>query len=119
MIGKAINKDIDIREEFDLNEHDRKDIDWNTLKHIYINLKEYKQKMHLLDFNDLIKQAIKSDKFPKFKAIFIDEAQDLSPLQWQLYDKLRENCEDMYLAGDDDQAIFAWAGASIVTGKLI
>tara|TARA_R100001480_G_scaffold30410_2_gene41418 strand:- start:167 stop:1594 length:1428 start_codon:yes stop_codon:yes gene_type:complete len=113
MIGKAINKDIDIREEFDLNEHDRKDIDWNTLSHIYINLQEYKKKMHLLDFNDLIKQAIKSDKFPKFKAIFIDEAQDLSPLQWQLYDKLRENCEDMYLAGDDDQAIFAWAGADV------
>ena len=113
MIGKAINKDIDIREEFDLNEHDRKDIDWNTLNHIYINLQEYKKKMHLLDFNDLIKQAVKSDKFPKFKAIFIDEAQDLSPLQWQLYDKLRENCEDMYLAGDDDQAIFAWAGADV------
>ena len=113
MIGKAINKDIDIREEFDLNEHDRKDIDWNTLNHIYINLQEYKKKMHLLDFNDLIKQAIKLDKFPKFKAIFIDEAQDLSPLQWQLYDKLRENCEDMYLAGDDDQAIFAWAGADV------
>ena len=46
--------------------------------------------MHLLDFNDLIKKVINSGKIPKLKAIFIDEAQDLSPLQWQLYDKLRE-----------------------------
>jgi len=113
MIGKAINKDITIREEFDLNEHDRKDIDWHTLNHIYVNLQEYKKKMHLLDFNDLIKKVINSGKIPKLKAIFIDEAQDLSPLQWQLYDKLRENCDDMYLAGDDDQAIFAWAGADV------
>jgi len=113
MIGKAINKDIGIKEEYDLNEHDRKDIDWHTLNHIYINLQEYKKKMHLLDFNDLIKKVVSSKKIPKFKAIFIDEAQDLSPLQWQLYDKLKENCEDMYLAGDDDQAIFAWAGADV------
>ena len=113
MIGKAINKDISIEEEFNLNEHDRRDIDPDILRHIYINLQEYKDKNHLLDFNDLIKLVIKSDKIPKLKAIFIDEAQDLSPLQWQLYDRLKDNCDDMYLAGDDDQAIFAWAGADV------
>ncbi len=114
MIQRSINKDIPLREEFNLNEHDRKDIDsWDTLKHIHINLQEYKTKMHLLDFNDLVKKVVDSKKFPKLKAIFIDEAQDLSPLQWQLYDKLKENCDDIYLAGDDDQAIFAWAGADV------
>ena len=114
MIQRSINKDIPLREEFNLNEHDRKDIDsWDTLNHIHINLQEYKTKMHLLDFNDLVKKVINSKKFPKLKAIFIDEAQDLSPLQWQLYDKLKENCDDIYLAGDDDQAIFAWAGADV------
>ena len=114
IIQRSINKDIPLREEFNLNEHDRKDIDsWDTLKHIHINLQEYKTKMHLLDFNDLVKKVVDSKKFPKLKAIFIDEAQDLSPLQWQLYDKLKENCDDIYLAGDDDQAIFAWAGADV------
>ena len=114
MIQRSINKDIPLREEFNLNEHDRKDIDsWDTLKHNHINLQEYKTKMHLLDFNDLVKKVVNSKKFPKLKAIFIDEAQDLSPLQWQLYDKLKENCDDIYLAGDDDQAIFAWAGADV------
>ena len=50
---------------------------------------------------------------PKFKVVFIDEAQDLSPIQWMMYDILKSNAEDVYLAGDDDQAIYAWAGADV------
>ena len=114
MIQRAINKDIDIRAEFDLNEHDKKQVkDYDTLNHIYRNLLVYKDKNNLFDFNDIIKSVLHSDKIPLFKAIFIDEAQDLSPLQWQLYDKLKYHCEQMYLAGDDDQAIYAWAGADV------
>jgi superfamily I DNA/RNA helicase len=114
MIQRAINKDIDIRAEFDLNEHDKKQVsDYDTLNHIYRNLLVYKDKNNLFDFNDIIKSVLHSDKIPMFKAIFIDEAQDLSPLQWQLYDKLKYHCEQMYLAGDDDQAIYAWAGADV------
>ena len=52
-------------------------------------------------------------KYLILKQFFIDEAQDLSPLQWKLYDKLKEKAEHIYLAGDDDQAIFAWAGADV------
>ena len=48
-----------------------------------------------------------------FDVVFIDEAQDLSPLQWKLYDLLKQKATDIYLAGDDDQAIFAWAGADV------
>ena len=114
MIQRAINKDIDIKKEFDLNEHDKKQVkDFDTLDHIYKNLQIYKNKNSLYDFNDIIKSVINSNKIPHFKAIFIDEAQDLSPLQWQLYDKLKEHCDQICLAGDDDQAIYAWAGADV------
>ena len=113
MIQRAVNKDIDIRQEFDLNEHDKRKINYDTLNHIYRNLQIYKDKNNLFDFNDIIKEVINSDKIPEFKAIFIDEAQDLSPLQWQLYDKLKKHCDQIYLAGDDDQAIYAWAGADV------
>ena len=113
MIQKAINKDISIEEEFNLNEHDRREVKWDTLKHISINLEAYKKNNQIIDFNDMIKRVVESDKIPNFKAVFIDEAQDLSPLQWKLYDKLKEKAEHIYLAGDDDQAIFAWAGADV------
>ena len=111
LIGRAINRDVTIREEFDRNEHDRKQIKWSTLKHIHDNLKKYKETAKLQDFNDIINNVL--EKVPQFDVIFIDEAQDLSPLQWKLYDKLKKNSKDVYLAGDDDQAIFAWAGADV------
>ena len=111
LIGRAINRDVDIREEFDRNEHDRKQIRWVTLKHIHDNFIKYKQNYKLQDFNDIINNVL--NRVPNFDVVFIDEAQDLSPLQWKLYDKLKEKSKDVYLAGDDDQAIFAWAGADV------
>jgi DNA helicase-2/ATP-dependent DNA helicase PcrA len=53
------------------------------------------------------------EKCKEFDVVFIDEAQDLSPIQWMMYDVLKEKSKDIYLAGDDDQAIFAWAGADV------
>ena len=111
LIGRAINRDVTIREEFDRNEHDRKEIRWGTLKHIHDNFLKYKNNYNLYDFNDIINNVL--NKVPNFDVVFIDEAQDLSPLQWKLYDKLKEKSKDVYLAGDDDQAIFAWAGADV------
>jgi len=114
MIGRAMNRDITIREEYDKNEHNRKEIKrFSILKNIDDNLKEYKRVKEKLDFNDMINQLIDKEDLPRFKVIFIDEAQDLSPLQWKLFDKLKEYADDIYLAGDDDQAIFAWAGADV------
>ena len=112
MIGRAMNRDITIREEFDRNEHDKKVIEWGTLEHIYDNYLKYKEKSKLYDFNDII-TMVSQKELPTFEAIFIDEAQDLSPLQWKLFDELKKYTKDMYLAGDDDQAIFAWEGADV------
>ena len=36
------------------------------------------------DFNDMILEFIKSDKSPNFDVVFIDEAQDLSLMQWDM-----------------------------------
>ena len=114
MIGRAMNRDVSIREEYDRNEHNRKEIKkFSILKNIDDNLKEYKKVKKKLDFNDMICKLIEKEDLPRFKVIFIDEAQDLSPLQWKLFDRLKEYADDIYLAGDDDQAIFAWAGADV------
>jgi superfamily I DNA/RNA helicase len=114
IIQRAFNKCIDLKKEFNLEEHDPKHIDWTTLDHINKNLINYKDKKKKFEFNDMIQMLINNpEKIPEFDVIFIDEAQDLSPLQWKLFDILKTKTKDMYLAGDDDQAIFAWAGADV------
>ena len=114
IIQRAFNKCIDLKEEFNLEEYDPRYVDWVTLEHINNNLINYKDKKEKFEFNDMINMLInKSEKIPEFDVIFIDEAQDLSPLQWKLFDILKTKTKDIYLAGDDDQAIFAWAGADV------
>ena len=52
--------------------------------------------------------------FLQFEVIFIDEAQDLSLLTMENAQSLCSNIVMiLYLAGDDDQAIFGWAGADV------
>jgi len=114
IIQRAFNKCINLKDEFNLEEYDPKDVNWITLDHINKNLIHYKDKKEKFEFNDMIHMLInKPEKIPEFDVIFIDEAQDLSPLQWKLFDILKTKTKDMYLAGDDDQAIFAWAGADV------
>jgi DNA helicase-2/ATP-dependent DNA helicase PcrA len=72
----------------------------------------WKKQEELLDYTDLLVRYLEEGQPLPIEAIFVDEAQDLSPLQWRVVEKLGANAERRYVAGDDDQAIFTWAGAS-------
>ena len=69
----------------------------------------------LIDFTDMLdKFLIKGNVNNKFDVIFVDEAQDLSLIQWKMIEKIeKDNQCDVWVAGDDDQAIFGWAGADV------
>ena len=112
IIELAKARGVSTREQFDQNAHTG-DVEWQLLEAFDRGLKRYKMEYGLLDFSDMLTQAIENTTFPRFKVIFIDEAQDLSHLQWKLVQKLIEHSEDVYIAGDDDQAIFRWAGADV------
>ena len=113
LIGKSRVRCVSIEDEFNTNEWSR-DIDIDTLKYINLNLNNYKKAYNLDDYTDMIERfVLNSDKCPQFEVVFIDEAQDLSPIQWKMFDILKTKSTDIFLAGDDDQAIFAWAGADV------
>lgn len=82
------------------------------LNHFFTTLVAFKAENHVIDFCDMLVIAATLDA-PKFKVLFIDEAQDLSSLQWKLVDRLVEQAGTTFIAGDDDQAIFTWAGADV------
>jgi superfamily I DNA/RNA helicase len=74
-------------------------------------LAQFKQAHFLIDFNDMLERFIEVEP-PQFEVLIIDEAQDLSNLQWEAVHGLIRKAKRAYLAGDDDQAIFKWAGAN-------
>ena len=113
LINLARVKQISTEQQFDLNEH----LTWITRPKIIAIEKEinnYKKIYGLIDFTDMIQRFLDKGKSPKFKVIFVDEAQDLSLIQWSMIKKIEEETQcDVWIAGDDDQAIFGWAGADV------
>jgi DNA helicase-2/ATP-dependent DNA helicase PcrA len=91
------------------------DIDFEIVKILKLELDNRKEAFKLVDFNDMIQKFIDraNDLCPTFDVVFIDEAQDLSPIQWKMYDELKKKSKHVVLAGDDDQAIYGWAGADV------
>jgi len=64
-----------------------------------------------MDFTDMIERSIDEVNFPPLEVLILDEAQDFTPLQWSVVYKMAQNANKVYLAGDDDQAIYRWNGS--------
>ena len=64
----------------------------------------------------MILEFIKMNNAPRLDVVIVDEAQDLSLIQWLMVEQLIRKADRAYIAGDDDQAIFNWAGADM--GRL-
>ena len=73
----------------------------------------YKKHEGKIDFLDMLTTYHKGDYDPlSCPVVFIDEAQDLSELQWAIVRKMTKNAQRIYIAGDDDQAIYGFIGGS-------
>ncbi len=112
IINTAAVKRMDLLDYYDSRQNIL-DIERNTLYLLSEELKGFKQEKRLKDFNDLLEDFIDKDINNSFEVLFIDEAQDLSLIQWDMVRKLWSNAKKTYIAGDDDQAIFKWAGADV------
>lgn len=112
LINLARLRKVPLREQYNITDIDH---DWITVNHVARTLDQYKTQLHMFDFTDMLSVFIEqAPRFcPYFDLVFLDEAQDLSPLQWDIAHILDENASRMYVAGDDDQAIYRWAGADV------
>jgi len=73
--------------------------------------RDWKAIMGYLDYTDLLTKYVEYGNPLDIDVLFVDEAQDLSPLQWDVVNILGAKAKRKYACGDDDQAIFNWAGA--------
>ena len=88
-------------------------VDWSELKRLVSAYEDYKRVRKKIDFTDMIDNFIKSGDGPNIDALFVDEAQDLSTLQWAMVSVLREKPRIQVFTGDDDQAIMGFQGADV------
>ena len=76
----------------------------------------YKSSNNLFDYTDTILSVVEGEfVLPELDHLIVDEAQDLSKLQWDFVFKLAENAKKVTIAGDDKQAINMFAGADVNT----
>lgn len=103
-----LGKDID----FDKIFHERDDS--NTDIEFYKKRKDYYDKHY--GFSDVIFAIVKvfenkKDKIPTYEQVVVDEFQDFNKLEVSLIELLAEK-SPVLLAGDDDQALYAFKNAS-------
>ena len=84
-----------------------------NLKFVTKNYERYKTHIRKYDFTDLLTMVIHKKIQLSADVAIIDEAQDLTTLQWKACEMLFANVKRLYIAGDDDQAIYEWSGADV------
>ena len=90
------------------------------LKNFIKNYNSLKEKNNLIDFNDLNRlmlklldfEDVRSELQAKYKYIFVDEYQDVNPLQDELITRLTGEQTKLFMVGDVKQSIYGFRGAS-------
>jgi len=110
-INIARIKGLDLRTHYNRSEMQ---IEWFHFEFVERAYRHFKEAHSLMDFTDLLEQIVLQPEFlPRLEVLIVDEAQDLSRLQWNLVVALSKRADRTFLAGDDDQAVYVWAGADV------
>ena len=88
---------------------------------------QYKSQNHLLDYDDmerymlelLKRDDVKDDISSSYEYLFVDEFQDSSPIQVQIFDELSKLMKKSYWVGDYKQAIYGFRGTDTELVKAV
>ena len=113
--GKHVEKYLDAYDVY-RNTGDMPEIERGSYDAIVRNYEKFKDDKGQLDFTDMLTYCLNRD-LTAYDYVVIDEAQDLTPLQWKIVNQIP--CKEIIAAGDDDQGIFAWAGADVMRMRSV
>ncbi len=91
-----------------------------NLAELMVRYQQEKRRKRLVDFDDLLTLAIRDLRAdPDYAAairwrhrhFYVDEFQDVNPLQYELLREWQGDRPDLFLVGDPNQAIYGWNGA--------
>jgi len=94
----------------------RTDIGRKFLIQVAESYENYKKNHHKMDWVDVKYKCLSPKiKFDHNIVLMIDEAQDCNRLEWLIINKLIAVSKNIYIAGDDDQAIYRFKGGEVET----
>ena len=73
--------------------------------------RSWKGQHGLVGFADMLERVKQRSLLPNVDYLVIDEFQDITTLQYDVYEEWRPHMERVLIAGDDDQVVYAWQGA--------
>ncbi|HUQ80781.1 MAG TPA: UvrD-helicase domain-containing protein, partial [Gemmatimonadaceae bacterium] len=86
---------------------------------LFTRYEEFLAKRNVVDFDtlvvkaaDLLERTQAGDEIrARWHALLVDEFQDLNPVQYRVIHALARGHRHVFAVGDDEQSIYAWAGA--------
>lgn len=111
LLDRSRYRKVSLEKEF--NDTADYDLSFSMLLKMKEALDLYKQANHKFDFVDMIDQYIQMNIPPRSRMLIVDEAQDLTPLQWDMVRVIAAASDEVLIAGDDDQAIYKFAGSEV------
>ncbi len=73
--------------------------------------RSYKGDNGIIGFADMLERVKGRSLVPYVEYLVIDEFQDITTLQYAVYEEWRPHVEQVLIAGDDDQVVYSWQGA--------
>jgi DNA helicase-2/ATP-dependent DNA helicase PcrA len=98
------------------------DLNEERYAEIFKRYDEGLRKSNAFDFDDLIARVVElftahprvKERYARqFKYILVDEFQDTNAIQMLMIDALASQHRNLFVVGDDDQAIYGWRGATV------
>jgi len=71
----------------------------------------YKGDNDKVGFADMLERVEQRSLLPNVDYLVIDEFQDITTLQHAVFEEWKPHMEQILIAGDDDQVVYAWQGA--------
>ncbi len=71
----------------------------------------YKGSEGVVGFADMLERVQQRSLVPSVDHLVIDEFQDITTLQYGVYEEWKPHVDTVLIAGDDDQVVYAWQGA--------
>lgn len=87
--------------------------DFSIMEDFVMAYEEWKAATGKVDFQDMIDNYLSHPIQTSVIVSIIDEIQDLNGQQWEVIENTFKDSERQYVAGDDDQAIYAWSGSRV------